>query len=426
MKTKADEARDKLLSKPNLIVGKPETFYDESSVDDNLYTPVLNKWIREIKRQLIPVVCESNERLRELQEKLLKVRGELVEIEADLKHEYDKDKRESLNNDAAEIRNEIIEFECEWNSLDVCKEWLNTVDGSLWLQKVLTLSDTDFIAKKATDILPTLYIDRLRTLGLDGYNYVIREERALAQDMSIMTMGIGLAIGDPGAGKTAFIVAWIFLLKYLFGYKAILDFPPRRPFGDWYLFNTEKIKSEAERQQALHSGKLEGLEDIKDDNGKSLPIEARWAAAQYSLLFRRAGAGFDEYSDYFPRLGQGRTRMGGALFNFHRKWRHNDLLILGATPRIEEVDINMCQNYITHHIIVQPYPEAPDECTKATIYPRRIVAGQYVIDVKREPFEFYLWGLKPRDYLGGECFYHSFNTKNPQKLKLARRLSDED
>ncbi len=430
MRREADEAREKLAKKPELIVGKPESFYDESPIESNLYSPVLQKHIREIKRWLIPITGESAEdklRLNVLQQAIQNARSQLLRITDNIKREEDKDVIHNLKLEADIIRNDVAELEYKWNTDEVVQNWLNTPEGGLWLSSVLALSEKDFVSNKAVNDLPPLYLQRLRLLGLEGYNAVIRQEKALAQDMAIMTMGVGLAIGDPGSGKTAFIAVWNFLLKYLFGYKSILDFTPRRPFGEWYLFNTDKLKLEQERMKLLHEGKLEeaGIEPVKDDKGNLLPPEAQWAAAHFSLLFRKACFSADEYSDYYPRLGQGRTRMGAAIFNFHRKWRHNDLLILGATPKIEEVDINMCQHYITHHIIVKPHEDAPDECTKAIIYPKRVVAGQYVAEVKREPFEFDIWGLEPRDYLGGECFYHIFNTKNPQKLKFSAKLTDD-
>jgi hypothetical protein len=54
------------------------------------------------------------------------------------------------------------------------------------------------------------------------------------------------------------------------------------------------------------------------------------------------------------------------------------------------------------------------------------VQGQYVTNVKSEPFEFNIWGLEPRDFLGGDCFYHIFNTKNRQRIKLPRKLKEGD
>jgi len=86
----------------------------------------------------------------------------------------------------------------------------------------------------------------------------------------------------------------------------------------------------------------------------------------------------------------------------------------------------MCQHYITHHIYVGPHPEAPQECTVARIVPRRVVQGEYVTDVRREPFDFEIWGLEPKDFLGGDCLYHLFNTKNRQRIKLPSRLRDGD
>jgi hypothetical protein len=241
----------------------------------------------------------------------------------------------------------------------------------------------------------------LEKLSQDEYNAIIRREKDMANDMSIMTMGVGLAIGDPGSGKSAFLTVWSYMLKYLFGYKAILDVPPRRLFGEWYLFNTEKLKVESERTRLIQAGKLNEAEVILDDNGKPLPPEAQWAAANASQLFYNACFGAEEYSDYYPRLGQGRTRMGAALFNFHRKWRHSNLLILGATPNRRRW-ISICASIILRTTIyVGPHPEAPQECTVARIVPRRVVQGEYVTDVRREPFDFEIWGLEPKDFLGG-------------------------
>jgi hypothetical protein len=429
METEADKVKRKLQDKPDLIgKWKPETFWDETPLDDNLYIPVLNKWIREIKRQLIPVPATVN---KDLHERLIKARAELVRIEKERANEEEQEIRNILRDEANKVREDIAVLEREWNNLPECMEYLNTPIGSLWMQGNNDNGDGDIYSKKIFDHItnehcPIVYQERLKNLSLEEYNAIIRKEKDLANDMAIMTMGVGLAIGDPGSGKSAFLTFWCYMLKYLFGYKAVLDVPPRKLFGEWYLFNTEKLKIESERTRLIQSGKISELEVIRDDNGVPLPPEAQWAAANASQLFYQSCFGAEEYSDYYPRLGQGRTRMGAALFNFHRKWRHNNLLILGATPKIEEVDINMCQHYITHHVFVSPHPEAPKECTVARIVPRRLCQGEYVTDVKREPFDFEIWGLEPRDFLGGECVYHLFNTKNRQRLKLPTKLRDGD
>jgi hypothetical protein len=426
----ADKVKKALSNKPELTGRwKPEDFWDETPLEDNLYSPALNKWIREIKRQLIPAHIVNSD----LNERLTKARTILAEIEKKISEEEEQIIRESLNDEGDEIRKDITELEKEWNNLDECSDFLNTSVGALWMQQHIDKGNGDIYNRKIISVIsdincPTVYQQRLKDLSLDEYNAIIRKEKALANDMAIMTMGVGLAVGDPGSGKSAFLTVWNFMLKYLFGYRAIFDVPPRKPFGDWFLFNTDKLKIESEKANLINAGKLveAGQEVLMGDDGKPLPQEAQWAAANYARLFYRACFAAEEYSDYYPRLGQGRTRMGSAIFNFHRKWRHDELLILGATPKIEEVDINMCQHYITHMIYVEPHPEARGECTKATIIPRRVVQGQYVADVKREPFVFEIWGLEPKDFLGGECFYHLFNTKNRQRIKLPSKLRDGD
>jgi len=430
----AERAKKALSEKPELTgAWQPENYWDETPLEDNLYSPSLNKWIREIKRQLIPILVSNMPRLTELNEKLNKARAELADIEKKAKDEDEQIIREALIEDADKIRKDITLLEKEWNTTPECLDYLNTPVGALWLQGHIDNGDGDIYNKKIISIIsdercPIVYQKRLKTLCLDEYNAVIRKEKTLANDMAIMTMGVGLAIGDPGSGKSAFLTVWNYMLKYLFGYRAIFDVPPRKPFGEWYLFDTDKLRIESERAKLINAGKLEeaGQEILKDDKGVALPPEAQWAAANYARLFYRACFAAEEYSDYYPRLGQGRTRMGAAIFNFHRKWRHDELLILGATPKLEEVDINMCQHYITHMIYVEPHPEARGECTKATIVPRRVVQGQYVADVKREPFVFEIWGLEPKDFLDGDCFYHLFNTKNRQRIKLPSKLKDGD
>lgn len=429
MDTDASKAKKKLQEKPDLIGGwKPETFWDETPLEDNLYMPKLNSWIREIKRQLIPIPSNINQ---DLHDRLLKARQELVKLENERRDEEEQSIREIMRDECDKVRADITALEREWNNLPECLEYLNTPAGSLWLQANNDNGNGDIYSKKILNYIsdvkcPIVYQERLKKLSIDEYNAIIRKEKDLANDMAIMTMGVGLAIGDPGSGKSAFLTFWCYMLKYLFGFKAILDVPPRKLFGEWYLFNTDKLKAESERTRLLQSGKMEEMEVIKDDNGVPLPPEAQWAAANASQLFYNACFGAEEYSDYYPRLGQGRTRMGAALFNFHRKYRHSNLLILGATPKIEEVDINMCQHYITHHIFVSPHPEARGECTLARVVPRRLWQGEYVTDVKREPFDFEIWGLEPRDFLGGDCFYHLFNTKNRQRIKLPSKLRDGD
>ena len=364
MITDAERAKEKLSFRPDLILDEPDNIYDDTVMDDNLYMPKLNPWIREIKHNHPP--------------------------------------------------------ENEAKYLEWLQRMVKLDNGDYVPKAVLEYLKNDAYVKNARCPVPDVYYQRLINLGIDGYNEIIRNEIELAKSMAIMHEGVGICLGAPGSGKSAFGFTWTFLLKYLFGRKNITDSLPRRSYGDVFIFNADKLHKESAKMLAVHKGEV-AEEDDEEDKTK----EAQWARAQASLLFHKAACFFDEYSDYFPRF-QGRNRMGRAVYQFHKKWRHNDLLILGATPNIEELDINMCQKYITHHIQVFPHPEAPNECTVARIYPSRVVCGNSVIDVAKEPFEFLLWGLEPKDFLGGDCYYHLFNTKNPQKLKVSPKLTDSD
>lgn len=435
---------------PHILLDRPEQFYDTSEVkkskSGNLYTPSLNEWIRPIKRCLIPIKPVTPElrsmaiEMVELYKEIHAVKSEWSDIpNSHIEYEY----KDALAHKIERLYDELTEMEIAWNNQLDCIYWLNTPAGKDWLSQMIDIGG-DYVAFKDEyelrkpnkdryfTYLKSVYLKRLHREGIDKYNKIIRSEIRNANEMAIMTQGVALAIGEPGSGKTFFITVWNFFLKYYMGKRSILDYPPKQPFGKWYQFTIDKLQNESELHRAIHFGKekmiLSNAEEYDENEGKPLTAQARHEQAVMGLLFRDACASLDEYGDYYPRYA-GRTRIGSALFNFHRKWRHNNLLILGATPHLEDVDTNMCQKYITHHILVEPHPECPERVIGAKITPHRITMASSIEDVfvTSKHALYFTWdGFEPHDYLGGDCLFNLYNTQNPQRIKLSAKLTEKD
>ena len=412
--TEAADAKEKLKT----FVGKPDNVFDHSANKGALYGLKLHPWIREITP-----LSQHDGHIEQ---------RDATEYKNLLSDVISRQKILRATPTSEEARDLQSKYHYLVNQIALCLPYEE------WVKDVIVTAKMEFVFKESVIALPLdtkenypfgIYMRRLQSIGLEKYNEIIKQERELAQDMAVMNRGVAVILGQPGAGKSATGYIWAFYMKYFFeGRKAIVDSLPRLPFGEMWLFNAEKLINESKRLKEVSKGNIDELlpEESKiGADGKPISEDDKYAIAYAEMLFNNATCYFEEYGDYFPRL-TGRTRMGKVIFNFHRKWRHNDLLIMGSTPEITDLDKNMCQKYITHHVEVFPHPEAPDECTVARIYISRSIGGNSVIDVVNDPVEFKFWGLKPRDFLNGDYLYNIYNTKNSQKIVMPRNFGEKD
>jgi hypothetical protein len=307
-----------------------------------------------------------------------------------------------------------------------------------WINKVVKLPSGEYVSKKAVDLLPSNpppkddprkpywphYLRRLQAVypdesTVDKYNEIIKAEIDEANGMAIMTRGVGIIEAPPRSGKDVFLAAWCFKMKYYFNRKIILDRLPRRPFGYHVLFNADVLAKESDKLKALQQGTL-----VEGEKGEKLSTEQQWSKTQASFLFKDAVFGASEYWLYFKKRKPMAT-MNDALSGLHKQWGHIDLLMLGCTQSVEDLDVNQCQRFITHDIKVFPHPEYPADCIMARIFARKLVGETYVQDIISKPFCWEIWGKEPKDYLNGECMFHLFNTKNSPTIQISKHIGED-
>ena len=394
------------LSNPNIFRGcDDECRFDETPINDDLYANIYNPWIKEITRLTPPTQSEPQPEL------VSEIKASLLECHDSLRFETNAD---AINDLQARIH--------------FLNDQLAQTEGyDSWINKVVKLPSGEYVSKKAIDLLPEQwphYLARLQEVyqdrsTVDQYNQIIKAEIDEANGMAIMTRGVGIIEAPPRSGKDVFMATWCFKMKYYFNRKIILDRMPRRPFGKYILFDASVLAREADKLKAMQKGIL-----AEGEKGEKLSIEQQWAKTQAAFLFKDAVFGASEYWVYFKKRKPMAT-MNDAISGLHKQWGHIDLLILGCTQNINDLDVNQCQNFITHDIKVFPHPEFPADCIVAKIYARKLVGETYVQDVIAKPFRWEIWGKEPKDYLNGECIFHLLNTKNSPTIQVSKHIGDE-
>ncbi len=115
-----------------------------------------------------------------------------------------------------------------------------------------------------------------------------------------------------------------------FGKKKVLDYYPRRIFGDYTFFNDLIL------EQAIKGMGIAVLNKGKPKR-ELVKSQATQALEQYQDLFQNAAAGFDEFHRYVKKRRTG-TNINYFVTGLIKIHRHLDMCLFGASPSIDELD----------------------------------------------------------------------------------------
>lgn len=224
--------------------------------------------------------------------------------------------------------------------------------------------------------------------------------------------GLVVLTGEPGAGKDTFMHYILWKLKLLFkDFRVLLDRKPRMLFGKYTPFDEEVLLREFRSLNARYkTGKSDLIHDFAKFSQHKETINEiinKWNAGNQELFYN-AGIGLQEFWYYFYNR-EPHNPMNKAISPLFKRYRHYDLVVFGTAPHLEELDVKSCQQYITHELRCQQ--TSVKGVHAAVLLKTRFFNGSCVVETTDDHAPvLVLDALKPRERLGGKCYYNLFNS----------------
>jgi len=228
--------------------------------------------------------------------------------------------------------------------------------------------------------------------------------------------GVMLVTGKPRSGKDLFGVTFSKLNKVYFGRPVLLDFKPKRLFGEYIPFDpvlmVRQINNMAKQAKFKSDDTEEAMSNDEENYFKSMTEE--WLNTN-EVLFKNAILYLSELKRYCYNRNP-HSRMNKFIGSLCTIYGHLDLLILGTHVQAHEIDQYSFLYYITHWA----------KCKWSLVRPHttdvRISRGTYLtelgqFDVALKPIVYHVDGAAPRSWLGGARCYDLYNTQNLVNLK---------
>jgi len=242
-------------------------------------------------------------------------------------------------------------------------------------------------------------------------NDLTKEELAEVEFYTQLKRGVMVVTGEPGAGKDTFMFFLLWKLKTLFkDFRVLLDRKPRLLFGEYIPFDEEILMDEFKNlSDRYRSGKSDLKHDFARFSQKKEIINQivnHWIENNDDLFYN-AAIGLTEFWRYF-RNREPHNPVNKAVSPLLKRYRHHNLLIIGTTPDIDELDVKACLRRVTHE--VRSSQTNRKGMHVYTIYRRRQFSKGSVIETASPPVTLYIDALAPRKRLGGKCLYDLFNS----------------
>lgn len=265
------------------------------------------------------------------------------------------------------------------------------------------------------------YVDELEDLDdfplRNGLSYKARRE---AEFLYTIARGVMLITGQPGSGKDLFGIGLSAMNKYYFNRKILLDFIPKRAFGEYTLFNARVMMDEINKM-ARQAG-VEGFEEGKDNKEKEDIAEdlgKKWVENEGETILKGSVLYLSELKRYCYNRNP-HNPFNKFIGSICTVWRHLDLLILGTHVQKHEIDQYSYLAYVSHWAKCSWSISQPDT-SDVKINRGAFIGASNVYNVEGKPIIMHVDGAKPRAFLNGKRFYDLYHTKSMVNLKPVLR-----
>lgn len=245
-----------------------------------------------------------------------------------------------------------------------------------------------------------------------------RKEAQIYHSISRGTMGV---FGPPGGGKDLFGVSTAWLNKYYFGRRILLDFLPKRPFGEYTLFDGRVMMQEINKM-AKASG-VEGIEASADQQEYDQFVGSateKWALeGEGYVLLQGAVLYLSELKRYCYKR-QPHNRFNKFVGAINSIVRHLDLLVIGTHVFENEIDKYTFVQYmrLAGLKVECEWMQSQEHTTRATVTRYGYIGADCAYgNVSGRTLRLRVNGNEPLDYLGGKRWYDLWESKNFVNLK---------
>ncbi len=247
-----------------------------------------------------------------------------------------------------------------------------------------------------------------------------RKAKKEAEFLYSIARGVMLITGQPGSGKDLFGISLAALNKYYFDRRILLDFIPRRAFGNYSLFNAKVMMQEIDKMAKMagvenfESGKdKKEKEEIAEDLGK------KWVEGEGEALLKGSMLYLSELKRYCYNRNP-HNPFNKFIGSICTVWRHLDLLVIGTHVQKHEIDRFSFLAYVSHWAKCSWSLSRP-HTTDVKITRGAFIGASDVYNVESKPIIMHVDGDKPRSFLGGKRFFDLYHTKNMVNLKPVLR-----
>lgn len=229
--------------------------------------------------------------------------------------------------------------------------------------------------------------------------------------MAYLTRGIMCVTGPPRQGKGLFSNVWAWKVRRYFKHRHILlDYKPRRLFGPYTPFNEQAFMADLEKMADVAKGEIP--KEAKSVKDKKLvnDVVAHWITKRGEVLLQNSVLVLDEFWRYMDKRRPHNT-MGMMLGGLIKLWGHLDMLLIGISPKLDELDAYRCIPYLNYEVrctwsLTRSYTA---ECR---LYKLRTVTAGGVRNISGRPLSIMINGMKPREELDGNNYFSIYNSKN--------------
>lgn len=228
--------------------------------------------------------------------------------------------------------------------------------------------------------------------------------------------GVMLVTGKPRSGKDLYGVLFCLLMKLYFGRPILLDFKPKRLFGEYIPFDPQvmiqEINKMAKQAKFISDNTEAPMTKAEEDYFANHTQD--WLN-NHETLFKNAILYLSELKRYcYNRNPMSRmNKFIGSLCDIHG---HLDLLILGTHVDHREIDYKTYLKNVTIWASCKWSMTRPNN-TMVTIRRGSYISDSGSFDVALKPFRYWVDGAAPRNFIGGKRVYDAYNTQNVVNLK---------